>query len=160
MKILMVCLGNICRSPLAEGILRYKTEAAGLNWIIESAGTNGLHDGEAPHRLSQKIARLNGIEICNQRSRKLKADDFHNYDYLYAMAKDVVEEMKWIAGKHYNPAKVNLLMNFVTPGRDQDVPDPWYGGEEGYHKVYKLIDEACSRLIVHHTAEIRNFQHK
>ena len=150
MKILMVCLGNICRSPLAEGILRHKIKEAGLNWTIESAGTNGLHDGEAPHRLSQKVARLNGIDICSQRSRKLKAADFYNYDYLYAMAKDVVDEMKWIAGKDYNAAKVDLLMNLVKPGSNMDVPDPWYGGEHGYHEVYQLIDEACSRLIEHH----------
>src|SRR5262245_38229971 len=69
MKILMVCLGNICRSPLAEAILQEKAFKAGLNWSVESAGTNGLHDGEPPHPLSQKVARMNGIEICNQRSR-------------------------------------------------------------------------------------------
>ena len=69
MKILMVCLGNICRSPLAEGILKHKVKAAGLNWQIDSAGTNGYHIGEAPHRLSQKVAKLNGIDICDQKSK-------------------------------------------------------------------------------------------
>jgi protein-tyrosine phosphatase len=150
MKILMVCLGNICRSPLAEGILKHKIKAAGLGWTVESAGTNGLHDGEAPHRLSQKVAKMNGIDICDQRSRRLTAADFHKYDMLYALAADVVDEMKWIAGKDYNPAKVDLLMNLVYPGRNMDVPDPWYGGEEGYHRVYKLIEEACNQLIVKH----------
>jgi protein-tyrosine phosphatase len=150
MKILMVCLGNICRSPLAEGILKHKIKAAGLSWTVESAGTNGLHDGEAPHRLSQKVAKMNGIDICEQRSRRLTASDFHRYDMLYALAADVVDEMKWIAGKEYNPGKVDLLMNLVYPGRNMDVPDPWYGGEEGYHKVYKLIEEACNQLIIKH----------
>ena len=71
MKILMVCLGNICRSPLAEGILKHKAKQAGLDWQIDSAGTNGYHVGEAPHRLSQKVARLNGIDICDQRARQI-----------------------------------------------------------------------------------------
>lgn len=147
MKILMVCLGNICRSPLAEGILKHKAQNAGLQWTIESAGTNGFHVGEAPHRLSQKVARLNGIDICSQKARKFVADDFNQYDVIYVMAAEVVEEMKWIAGKHYNPSKVTLIMNEVYPGKNIDVPDPWYGTEPGYHSVYKMLDEACDRII-------------
>ncbi len=151
MKILMVCLGNICRSPLAEGILKDKIKSAGLNWTVESAGTNGLHDGEAPHRLSQKVAKMNGIDICTQLSRRMTPSDFYKFDMLYAMAADVVDEMKWIAGKEFNPAKVDLLMNLVYPGRNLDVPDPWYGGEDGYYKVYDLINQACDNLILHHS---------
>ena len=94
MKILMVCLGNICRSPMAEGILQHKAREAGLNWIVESAGTNGYHDGEAPHRLSQKVALQNGINICQQRSRRFTAVDFLQYDKIYAMAEDVIYEMR------------------------------------------------------------------
>jgi len=155
MKILMVCLGNICRSPLAEGILKNKIEREGLNWTVDSAGTNGLHDGEAPHKLSQKIAGINGISICDQRSRRFKADDFIKYDKIYAMAGDVIDEMKWIAGKKYDASKVDLLMNLSSPGRNQDVPDPWYGGEAGYHEVYRLIDEACEKLITYQTTGTR-----
>src|SRR5688500_14109060 len=99
MRILMVCLGNICRSPLAEGILRHKAQAAGLNWEIRSAGTNGYHVGEAPHRLSQKVAKLNGIDICEQRARRFEAEDMERYDRIYAMADDVIDEMKAIAGR-------------------------------------------------------------
>ena len=85
MKILMVCLGNICRSPLAEGILQDKARKAGLKWSVESAGTNGYHTGEAPHPLSQKVARINGVDISKQRSRNFVAEDFDRFDKIYAM---------------------------------------------------------------------------
>ena len=147
MKILMVCLGNICRSPLGEGILQQKAGKAGLNWSVESAGTNGYHVGEPPHKLSQKVAQLNGINICNQRSRKFRADDFDQFDLIYAMSADVIEEMKYIARKKYRPEKVKLLMNELHPGKNLDVPDPWYGPEPGYHEVYKMIDEACESIV-------------
>src|SRR5918998_155738 len=101
MKILMVCLGNICRSPLAEGILEHKAKKEGLNWQVDSAGTNGYHIGEAPRRLSQKVARLNGIDICNQKARQFVKEDFDRYDKIYALADDVLEEMKWIGGEKW-----------------------------------------------------------
>ena len=147
MKILFVCLGNICRSPLAEGVLKLKAKKAGLNWLIESAGTNGYHVGEPPHHFSQKIASLNGINICNQRARRFKAADFDKYDKIYAMAEDVIDEMKMIAGKKFNSDKADLFMNELYPGSNREVPDPWYGPEAGYHKVYKMIDEVCDRII-------------
>lgn len=147
MKILMVCLGNICRSPLAEGILQHKAWNAGLKWSIESAGTNGYHTGEPPHKLSQKVAKLNGIDICNQRSRRFSGDDFDNFDKIYAMSADVIEEMKWIAKKKFNAQKVDLLMNELYPGRNMDVPDPWYGPEPGYHDVYEMIEKACEKIV-------------
>ena len=111
MKILMVCLGNICRSPLAEGVLKHKAQQAGFNWIVESAGTNGYHVGEAPHHLSQKVARLNGIDICEQRARRFVKEDFERYDKIYAMADDVIEDMKRIAKENFQPAKVDLFLN-------------------------------------------------
>lgn len=147
MKILMVCLGNICRSPLAEGILQHKIQQAGLSWSVDSAGTNGYHIGEAPHRLSQKVALLNGIDISCQRGRKFLASDFTHFDKIYALAEDVVDEIKWIAKKEYNPAKIDLLMNELYPGKNIDVPDPWYGPEPGYHEVYEMIDKACDAII-------------
>jgi protein-tyrosine phosphatase len=146
-KVLMVCLGNICRSPLAEGILQQKAFEAGLNWSIESAGTNGYHTGEAPHPLSQKVAKLNGIDISCQRSRRFVAEDFEVYDKIYALAGDVLDEIRRIAKKKYNADKVDLLMNELFPGRDMDVPDPWYGPEPGYHDVYKMITEVCDKII-------------
>jgi protein-tyrosine phosphatase len=147
MNILMVCLGNICRSPLAEGILQQKALEAGLQWHIDSAGTNGYHIDEPPHRLSQKVASLNGIDICNQRSRKFRADDFDKFDKIYAMAEDVIDDMKRIAKNKFNPRKVDLLLNELYPGKNLDIPDPWYGPEPGYHDVYKIIDAACDSIM-------------
>ena len=144
---LMVCLGNICRSPLAEGILQEKARAAGLSWEIDSAGTNGYHVGEAPHQLSQKVARARGVDISRQRARKFNADDFQRFDKIYAMAGDVVREMRRIAGRNYDPAKVELLMNELHPGGNEDVPDPYYGSEPGYHEVYEMIDATADRII-------------
>ena len=148
MRVLMVCLGNICRSPLAEGILQQRAWEAGLKWSVESAGTNGIHTGEPPHRLSQKVAKLNGIDISQQRSRKFNVADFDNFDLIYAMATDVIREMKRIAGSAYREEKVELLMNVLHPGKDPDVPDPWYGVEPGYHEVFRLIDDACTEIMV------------
>lgn len=147
MKILMVCLGNICRSPLAEGILQEKAWKAGLMWSVESAGTNGLHNGAPPHRLSIKVAQDNGIDISGQRSRKFVADDFLQYDRIYAMAGDVLEDIQRIAKNKYLPNKVRLLMNELYPDSDIDVPDPWYGPESGYHEVYAMMDRACAAMI-------------
>jgi protein-tyrosine phosphatase len=147
MKILMVCLGNICRSPLAEGILQEKAFKAGLNWSVESAGTNGYHCGEPPHRLSQKVARLNGIDISNQKSRRFVPEDFVTYDKIYALAADVIDEIGYIAKDKFNGDKIDLLMNELYPGRDMDVPDPWYGDEPDYHKVYTMIENVCDAII-------------
>ena len=150
MKILVVCLGNICRSPLAEGILQHKVEKAGLNWTVESAGTNGYHTGDAPHPLSQKVARLHGIDISKQRARRFVADDFGQYDRIYALASDVLDEMRRIARHAFDPQKADLLMNELNPGSNQDVPDPYYGTEEGYHEVFAMISEACDAIISNH----------
>jgi len=147
MKILMVCLGNICRSPLAEGILQQKINEKELNWIVESAGTNGFHVGEPPHRLSQKVARLNGINIGNQQCRRFIKKDFSRFDLIYAMASDIIEEMKWIGKEQYDSSKVKLLLNESFPCENRDIPDPWYGTEPGYHTVFELIDGACNAIV-------------
>jgi len=153
----MVCLGNICRSPLAEGILQYKASEAGLNWIVESAGTNGCHIGDAPHPLSQKVAKLNGIDISCQRSRQFLPEDFETFDKIYALAGDVLSDIRRIARKKFNPAKIDLLMNELYPGKNLDVPDPWYGPEPGYHMVYKQITEVCDAIIAKYSAQQDKF---
>ena len=147
MRILMVCLGNICRSPLAEGILQHKAKEAGLNWTVDSAGTNSYHIGEPPHPLSQKVARLNGIDICNQRARRFVKEDFDRYDKIYAMADDVLDDIKRIAKEKYDPKKVDLFLNELYPGKNASVPDPWYGTEPGYHEVYELISNVCDEIV-------------
>ncbi len=147
MKILMVCLGNICRSPLAEAILQQKAFDAGLSWSVESAGTNSYHIGEAPHPLSQKVAKINGLDISQQRARRFEARDFEVYDKIYALASDVLDDMKRIAKNRFDASKTDLLMNELYPGRNLDVPDPWYGSEPGYHEVYSMLEKVCDRII-------------
>ncbi|MEO8403794.1 MAG: low molecular weight protein-tyrosine-phosphatase [Chitinophagaceae bacterium] len=147
MKILMVCLGNICRSPLAEGILQQKAFEAGLSWSVESAGTNNYHIGEAPHPLSQKVAKMHGIDISKQRARRFVPEDFDTYDKIYALANDVMDDIKKISKNKFNAEKTDLLMNEQYPGKDMDVPDPWYGPEPGYHIVFKMLEDVCDKMI-------------
>lgn len=147
MKILMVCLGNICRSPLAEGILKKKCTENKLDWEIDSAGTESFHVGEAPHRLSQKVAEAHGIDISGQRARRFKRTDFQYYDKIYAMAGDVYQEIMDIGGKDADASRVELLLNEAWPGSNRSVPDPWYGGEDGYHEAWQLIDTACGQIV-------------
>jgi protein-tyrosine phosphatase len=147
MKILMVCLGNICRSPLAEGILQQKADSNNLDWRVESAGTNGFHTGEAPHKLSQKVAKANGVDISQQISRKFVPADFDVYDKIYVMAADVLDDVKSIAGEKYDASKIDFFLNELTAGKNEDVLDPWFGNEDGYVKVYNLIDKTCEAII-------------
>lgn len=156
MKILMVCLGNICRSPLAEGILQKKAAERGLDWQVESAGTNGYHTGETPHRLSQKVAALHGIDISGQRARDFVPEDFDRFDKIYAMAGDVIDEIKYIARNRFDASKIALIMDEMEPGKNLDVPDPWYGAEPGYHEVYDMLDKAAEAIIEKY--EVINFK--
>ena len=144
----MVCLGNICRSPLAEGILQEKVKKAGLDWVVDSAGTNHYHTGDAPHPLSQKIALFNGIDISQQRARRFTTEDLTQFDKIYALAGDVLNNIQRITGNKFDSAKVDLLLNEQYPGKNLDVPDPYYGGEPDFHEVYELLDEVCDQLIL------------
>ena len=155
MKILMVCLGNICRSPLAEGILRDKITKAGLNWRVDSAGTNQYHTGDPPHPLSQKVARLNGIDISEQRARRFTTTDLAQFDKIYALANDVLRDIKKIAGFSFDPTKVDLLLNENFPGKDLDVPDPYYT-TDGFDEVFELLDAACEKIVLNIKSGIKN----
>src|ERR1700681_1251164 len=116
MKILMVCLRNICRSPLAEGILESKAKKLCLSWQIDSAGTNNnYHIGEAPHQLSQKVARLHSVDISNHCARAFVSEDFDRFDKIYAMSADILVDMKNIARKKFNSEKTDLLLNELYP---------------------------------------------
>ena len=143
----MVCLGNICRSPIAEGILQEKCRSIGFDWLVDSAGTNGYHKGEPPHYLSQHVSKVNGVDISHQRSRPFKADDFEKFDLIIPMAGDVLQEMKYIARDKYDADKVTLLLEYSYPGTNMDVPDPWGRSEAAFHEVYDLIEEACEAMI-------------
>ena len=147
MRILMVCLGNICRSPLAEGILQHRADKAGLDISVDSAGTAGYHIGEAPHHLSQKVALLNGVDIGGQKGRQFLKEDMDRFDHIYVMDSENYNEVRRIAGNKWDEKKVSLLLNELYPGENRGVPDPWYGNEDGYHAVFDLIDRASRRII-------------
>jgi protein-tyrosine phosphatase len=132
---------------MAEGILIQKVKVAGLSWIVESAGTNRYHIDEAPHPLSQKVTKMNGIDISKQKARRFTPDDFDNYDLIYPLANDVLSEIRIIASNKFDESKVMLLMNELLPGKNIDVPDPWYGPEPGYHVVFNMLEEVCERII-------------
>ncbi len=155
MKILMVCLGNICRSPIAEGLLAEKAAKANLDWIIDSAGTSGYHIGEPPHHLSQKVALINGIDISAQKCRQFNAQDILIYDKIYAMDASNYADIKHLCGKNWVNNKVKLILEELHPGKNMEVPDPWYGGEDGFHQVFKLLDDACERIIQQYTSNLK-----
>lgn len=148
----MVCLGNICRSPLAEGILRHKCKKLGLDWHIDSAGTNGFHNGEPPHYLSQMVAKLNGIDISNQQSRPFRSSEYEHFDLIIPMANDVLRDIKQLSRQNFSESKTKLMMDFVFPDAGIDVPDPWSKSEAAYHEVFDLIDKACDKLIEQYTS--------
>ena len=143
----MVCLGNICRSPLAEGILQYKASKAGLDWLVESAGTSGYHIGEQPHVLSQKVALLNGFDISGQQCRQFVKQDMLRFNRIYVMDTDNYAEVKRISGNLWDEEKVKLMLDILYPGEKQSVPDPWYGTEKDYHFVFDLLNRACEKII-------------
>lgn len=152
----MVCLGNICRSPLAEGILQHKAWQAGLQWSVESAGTGNWHIGEPPHHLSTKVAKLNGVDISKQRARQFVKEDFLNYDFIYVMDSSNFNDVKRMSGKLFDETKIDLLLNSLHPGENRSVPDPWFGEEDGYHEVFTMLDKACEQIIQKH--EVRSMR--
>jgi protein-tyrosine phosphatase len=147
MKILMVCLGNICRSPMAHGILQNLADKNNQLWMVESAGTNGLHNGEPPHRFSTKICKVNGIDISEQVSRKFTKNDFGNYDVIYVMANDVYNDVLSIATDIKQMDNVKYFLDELYPNEKRDVSDPWYGGENGYTPVFEEIKKCCEAII-------------
>lgn len=139
-KVLMVCLGNICRSPLAEGILSSKTNPEAV--FVDSAGTAGYHIGNNPDSRSIEVAANYGIDISAQRCRKLLPTDLDNFDFIYAMDKDNFQNIIALAENKKQIAKVQLLLDEIN-AKNNEVPDPYYGGTDGFEKVYHMINEAC-----------------
>lgn len=142
----MVCLGNICRSPLAQGILesKIKTEDA---IKVDSAGTGGWHAGEKPDNRSIAVAKQNGIDISKQRARQFIADDFKTFDLIYVMDKSNLENVLQLAPNKDAKNKVKLILNEIFPDQNLDVPDPYYGVEDGFKNVYNMLDAACDKII-------------
>lgn len=142
-KVLMVCLGNICRSPLAEGILKSKVDPDKV--FVDSAGTAGYHVGNPPDHRSVAVARQNGLDISNQRCRKFSSIDFLEFDHIYVMDKSNFSNVMQLATTEEERAKVKLLLEEINFDISE-VPDPYYGGADGFEKVYQMIDRACEAI--------------
>ncbi len=141
----MVCLGNICRSPLAEGILESKLKIANLDWTVDSAGTSSWHIGERPHKGSIVIAKENGIDITNQKGRQFSVRDFDAFDLILAMDSENYQNIVQLARDSSQEKKVKIMLNYAHPGSNMAVPDPYYTGD--FQEVYDLLDLACTNLI-------------
>ncbi len=145
-NILMVCLGNICRSPLAEGILRAKTEKLGLNVKIDSAGTSNYHIGEHPDKRTVLNAMNHGIDVSKLKARQFIVDDFDAFDRIFVMDSSNYSDVISLARNNDDKRKVELLLNCVYPMSNMSVPDPYFGGEQGFENVYILLDKACELI--------------
>ena len=152
MKILMVCLGNICRSPLAEGVMQYLIDEHNLNWHVDSAGTSGWHNGELPDKRSIEVANNHGIDITNQRSRKITKQDLESFDLVVAMDASNYNNILMLATNDEERSKVKMLLNYSVPRQNRQVPDPYYDG--GFEKVYSMIYDACESILQHHGSAI------
>ena len=149
MRILMVCLGNICRSPLAEGIMQSKIEREDLKWTVDSAGTSSYHAGDLPDPRSIQIALSRGLDIRGQRSRQFRLEDFQQFDFVYVMDKRNFSNVQALALNEKDAEKVVMIMDSVFPGKGIEVPDP-YWDNEGFAMVYDMLDRACEAIIAKH----------
>ena len=145
MKILMVCLGNICRSPLAEGILTHKIQH--LNIKVDSAGTAGYHIGKLPDERSIEIAEKYNIDLTKQRARQFSRADFDDFDIIYAMDTNNYTHLISLANNETERNKVRLILNEVNPEKFESVPDPYYGGDDGFQNIYNILNDACNKII-------------
>ena len=147
MKIVMVCLGNICRSPLADGLLKSKVDALGLNVEVDSAGTSNYHAGQAPDARMRATARDRGLSIDDLQARQFTVQDFNDFDLIYAMDQSNYKNIIDLARTEDDKAKVNLILNESHPNKNLEVPDPYFGGDQGFIEVYQLLDEATDAII-------------
>jgi len=145
-KILMVCLGNICRSPLAEGILAEKCKH--LPIVVDSAGTSAYHIGHAPDIRSQNIASINHITIGDQRARELTSTDLETFDLIYVMDSSNLTNTLKLAKNEEDKKKVHLILNASNPGQNQNVPDPYYGGDQGFKNIFDMLSDACEAIRI------------
>jgi len=143
-KILMVCLGNICRSPLAEGILKSKIDSN--NIFVDSAGTGHWHIGKKPDPRSIEVAKKHQLDITDQRARQFSKQDFDDFDYIFVMDNSNKKDVLSIARNDSDKEKIHLILNEIFPNENMDVPDPYYGGSEGFQNVYRMLDLSCDSI--------------
>jgi len=141
-KILMVCLGNICRSPLAEGILKSKLPTD--KFIVDSAGTGSWHVGRSPDPRSIAVAKTKNIDISYQKGRQFQTTDFADFDYIYVMDKSNYDDVVALTKNDQEKEKVQIILNELFPNENVDVPDPYYGMANGFEMVYNMLDDACT----------------
>lgn len=147
MKILVVCLGNICRSPMADGLLRRKVKEKNLDFIIDSAGTSRYHLNEAPDTRMIEIGKINLTPIDFLRAREFKREDFDRFDRIYAMDKNNMKHLINMASNASEIDKIKLFLDHLYPNENQDVPDPFYGNLKDFQDVYDLLDNATNALL-------------
>lgn len=140
-RVLMVCLGNICRSPLAEGILKSKVDPNKVS--IDSAGTGSWHVDHLPDPRSISVGKRYGLDITGQRGRQFAQEDFDRFDHIYVMDTSNYDDVIAQARNEEDKNKVQLILDEIFPGEKVDVPDPYHGGEHGFENVYQMLDEAC-----------------
>lgn len=147
-SVLFVCLGNICRSPIAEGVFRAKVKNAGLENEIstDSAGTASWHTGNPPDSRMIKAAAERGIDISNQRARQVTMEDFHQFDYILAMDLENLYNLQDI-DPGIGKAKLDLYLNYATTLKENEVPDPYFGGEAGFNDIINLVEHAADGLL-------------
>ena len=149
MRVLFVCLGNICRSPIGEGILRHLAHQGGHDAIeVDSAGTGAYHCGEPPDRRAQATARSQGIAIDQQRARQVRSEDFDRFDFILAMDRDNLRALRDLAPGD-DGAILRLLRDYDPEG-GSDVPDPYYGGAEGFDNVFRMVERCCRAFLTEH----------
>ena len=140
----MVCLGNICRSPLAEGILKSKIDSN--NVYVDSAGTGHWHIGKKPDLRSIEVAKKHQLDITDQRGRQFSKQDFDYFDYIFVMDNSNKKDVLSIARNDSDKEKIHLILNEIFPNENMDVPDPYYGGSEGFQNVYRMLDLSCDSI--------------
>lgn len=151
MKILFVCLGNICRSPIAHGLMVEKVNSMDLDWEIDSAGIGGWHQGELPDKRSIAEMKKHGIDITYQRARQITKNDFTYYDHIVVMDRENLADAIRLAQNNEEKSKITMMMNWVEPGKNIEVPDPYYDGR--FRLVYDMLDEAIDSMVIHLTSK-------